>query len=146
MQSLQRRMVLIRKNSVYCCLELCSTQVNHSIACEEQQIVTLKISTSLSPIISAFVLKNKGNKVAKGKEGPQDKCCWWAADDKLGTCRIAGRKYMFKELGHQCYVTTGVPVPQGSVLGPVLFVCYINDMHAVVKSMIYMYADDAEIG
>jgi len=32
------------------------------------------------------------------------------------------------------------------LLGPVLFVCYINDMPEVVKSMIYLYADDAKIG
>ena len=28
---------------------------------------------------------------------------------------------------------------------PVLFVCYINDMPEVMKSMIYLYADDAKI-
>jgi len=41
-------------------------------------------------------------------------------------------------------VLTGVP--QGYVLGPVLFVCYINDMPATVLSFIYMYADDTKIG
>ena len=37
-------------------------------------------------------------------------------------------------------VTSGIP--QGSVLGPMLFVCYINDMLDVVDSPIHMFADD----
>jgi len=38
-------------------------------------------------------------------------------------------------------------VPQGSVLGPVLFICYINDVRNIVSSFIYrpMYADDTKI-
>ena len=36
-------------------------------------------------------------------------------------------------------------IPQGSVLGPVLIIIFINDLPDVIKYFIKLYADDAKI-
>ena len=36
-------------------------------------------------------------------------------------------------------------IPQGSVLGPILFVCFINDLPDIVESMCQLFADDAKL-
>ena len=40
-------------------------------------------------------------------------------------------------------VTSGIP--QGSVLGPLLFVLYVNDLPDLTKSSTFLFADDIKI-
>ena len=54
------------------------------------------------------------------------------------------QRVIFKgSLSEWCKVTSGVP--QGSVLGPILFLLFVNDINDVVSSQLLPFADDHSI-
>jgi hypothetical protein len=59
---------------------------------------------------------------------------------------LTGRSHMIRvgnELSGKRDVTSGVP--QGSVLGPILFLIFINYIAESVSSDIYVFADDTKL-
>ena len=46
------------------------------------------------------------------------------------------------EHSDNAHVDSGIPQGQGTVLGPLLFLCHINDLPECVKSQVRLFADD----
>ena len=71
--------------------------------------------------------------------GLSEKICIWVQDflsDRKQCVQVNGMKSQWHKVTSR--------IPQGSVLGPVLFVIYINDLPECVKSDVFLFADDTK--
>ena len=65
--------------------------------------------------------------------------------DWIASFLIGRRQQVVLEGSHSDWTEVASGVPQGSVLGPLLFIIYVNDLPDVIKSGIKLFADDAKL-
>ena len=64
----------------------------------------------------------------------------WLSDFLIGRSQIVNIKGEHSEAKN---IKSGIP--QGSVLGPFLFVLFVNDLPEIIRSMLFLFADDSKI-
>ena len=74
--------------------------------------------------------------------GVNNKTSNWIGAWLSHTCRFQ-RVVVDGHTSNSCPVLSGIP--QGSVLGPCLFLIYINDMPDTLKSNVHLFADDTMV-
>jgi len=100
-----------------------------------------KIDTIIVDFSKAFDLVPHGRLLTKiANSGVDSKVVVWIREFLLGCTQ---RVSVGGQLSAEVRVTPGVP--QGSVLGPLLFLAYVNDIWRNVQSTIRLFADDCVI-
>ncbi len=72
--------------------------------------------------------------------GIEENICKWIEDflkDRSQRVTVNGTRSEWEK------VKSGVP--QGTVLGPILFIIYINDLPEILESLLFLFADDSKI-
>jgi len=81
--------------------------------------------------------------------GLYTKVVGYGVDGKVLTCLksfLQGRKMRLEVRGdHSDWVSVTSGVPQGSVLGPLLFLVFVNDIPEWIRTSIKMFADDMNL-
>ena len=114
-----------------CYLDKCADSISDSKVVD---VIYFDFAKAFDTVPHRRLLKKLNAYGIKGKELDWIKSF---LSDRHQSVKVNGK------LSKKCKVLSGVP--QGSVLGPLLFVIYINDLPEVTNSKMYLFADDTKL-